>query len=107
MNELGYTHMFIDAFDALDHGREPMETLYDGYVVNAILDACYKSARSKKWEPIELTDWRGRDLEEHKTVGDKFLDEKYDLVKEEKMPDGRRKLILKDKETGKIIERIE
>jgi hypothetical protein len=35
-----------------------METLYDGYVVNAILDACYASARSKRWEPVEL-DWRG------------------------------------------------
>ena len=35
-----------------------METLYDGYVVNAIMDACYRSARSRAWEPVEL-DWRG------------------------------------------------
>ena len=26
-------------------GREPVETLYDGYVVNAVMDACYRSAR--------------------------------------------------------------
>lgn len=39
-NELGYVHMFRDMFDALDASRAPMETLYDGYVVNAIMDAC-------------------------------------------------------------------
>jgi hypothetical protein len=36
-----------------------MESFYDGYVVNAIMDACYKSAGSKQWEPVELEDWRG------------------------------------------------
>ncbi len=58
VSELGYTDMFTDMFDAMDEGREPMETLYDGYVVNAIMDACYRSAKSRAWEPVEL-DWRG------------------------------------------------
>src|SRR5215216_6268899 len=44
VSELGYVDMFTDMFDAMDAGREPMETFYDGYVVNAIMDACYRSA---------------------------------------------------------------
>ncbi|RPH93980.1 MAG: gfo/Idh/MocA family oxidoreductase [Calditrichaeota bacterium] len=106
VNELGYTHMFIDAFDAMDNKRPPMETFYDGYVVNAILDACYKSAKSRQWEPIRLDDWRGKEMTEQQQVGDKFVDEQYDLIKEEKMPDGRVKHILKDKKSGKVIEKI-
>ena len=44
VSELGYVDMFTDMFDALDGGRTPRETLYDGYVVNAVMDACYRSA---------------------------------------------------------------
>jgi predicted dehydrogenase len=99
--ELGYVDMFTDMFDAMDEGREPMETFYDGYVVNAIIDACYRSAASRQWEPVEL-EWRGgetpriaRSRREHdgKTV-----------IKEEKMPDGRLKLILKDEATGEFVD---
>jgi len=57
IGEFGYGDMFADMFDAIDHGRQPRETLYDGYVVNAIMDAALKSARTKQWEPVEL-DWR-------------------------------------------------
>jgi predicted dehydrogenase len=56
---LGYQHMFTDMLDALDAGRAPVETFYDGYVVNAVLDACYRSVSSKRWEPVELDIWRG------------------------------------------------
>src|SRR5215213_7453002 len=59
VSELGYVDMFTDMFDAMDAGRAPMETFYDGYVVNAIIDACYRSAESRQWEPVELEDWRG------------------------------------------------
>ena len=38
--------------------RAPQETFYDGYVVNAIMDACYRSAKTGQWEGVEL-DWRG------------------------------------------------
>lgn len=58
-NELGLDHMFTDMLDALEHRRAPGETFYDGYVVNAILDAAYSSQRTRKWEPVELALWRG------------------------------------------------
>jgi predicted dehydrogenase len=48
MAELGYTDMFTRMLDALDAGRQPEETFYDGYVVNAIMDACYRSVRSRR-----------------------------------------------------------
>ncbi len=106
VNELGYTHMFLDAFEAMDEGREPMETLYDGYVVNAILDACYKSASTRQWEPVKLDIWRGKEISSEGPVGDRRIDENYDLIKRETMADGREKLILKDKKTGEITEKI-
>ena len=44
VHELGYTNMFTDMFAAMESGKAPMESFYDGYVINAILDACFKSA---------------------------------------------------------------
>jgi predicted dehydrogenase len=35
-------------------GTEPRETFVDGYIVNCALDACYRSMKSGRWEPIEL-----------------------------------------------------
>ncbi len=35
--EVGYVDMFTEMFDALDAGREPSETSYDGYVVNCVM----------------------------------------------------------------------
>ena len=52
-HELGYVHMFNDMLDALEEGRAPQETFYDGYVVNAIIDAAYRSAKSDRWEPVD------------------------------------------------------
>jgi predicted dehydrogenase len=105
VQELGYAHMFTDVLDALDSGAEPMETFYDGYVVNAIMDACYRSAKSKRWEPVELGDWRGaEEAADAETQVD--YDEQFLLIKEERMPDGKTKLILKDRESGKIVQRI-
>ena len=45
VGELGYVDMFADMFDAIEQGRAPTETFYDGYVVNAVMDACFRSAR--------------------------------------------------------------
>jgi predicted dehydrogenase len=105
VSELGYVDMFRDMLNALDNGTDPMETFYDGYVVNAVMDACYRSAKSKKWEPIELADWRGAEnVADISTVRE--YNEQYLLIKEEKMPDGRVKLILKDKTTGKVNQQI-
>jgi predicted dehydrogenase len=98
--ELGYVDMFSDMFDALDEGRQPMETLYDGYVVNAVMDACYRSAAGKRWEPVELEIWRGAGVEPISRARREH-DGKV-VIKEEKMPDGRRKLILKDESSGEF-----
>ena len=103
IGELGFTDMFADMFDAMDEGRPPQETLYDGYVVNAIMDACYRSAGSKTWEPVEL-EWRGG-----ATPRIRRTMETYDghiVIKSEILPDGRRKLILKDKDSGDFVDRI-
>jgi predicted dehydrogenase len=35
-------------------GVQPRETFVDGYVVNCVLDACYRSMRSGRWEPVEI-----------------------------------------------------
>ena len=101
--ELGYDNMFDDMFNSIDEGKRPLENFYDGYVVNSIMDACYKSAQSKKWEPVELDTWRGKNNAEQ-VVNFKEFDADHYLIKEEKLPNGK-KLILKNKKTGKIIQR--
>ena len=102
--ELGYTDMFNEMFNCLDNSTKPMETFYDGYVVNAMIDACYKSAKSKQWEPIQLEVWHGEESVEHlRSITE--IDGKV-LLKTEVMPDGKTKQILKDPETNKIIEQI-
>ena len=102
---LGYTEMFNDMFNSIDRGGKPKEDFYDGYVVNAILDAAYKSAASKQWEPVQLEVWRGKDdVESEKFMTD--YDADHFLIKEEKMPDGRLKVMLKEKVGGKIIQKV-
>jgi predicted dehydrogenase len=103
--ELGYKDMFIDMFNSMEKGTPPMETFYDGYVVNAIIDSCYRSARSKKWEPVELFEWRGKQ-EVEEIAGLKSYDANHYIIKTERMPDGKTKTILKNKETGEITENI-
>jgi predicted dehydrogenase len=104
VHALGYVHMFTDMFDALDNGREPRETFYDGYVVNAIMDSCYRSIKSKQWEPVDLEVWRGTEMTKAERI-EPDAGQELTLIKEEKMPDGRTKLILKDRECGKIIQK--
>jgi predicted dehydrogenase len=105
INELGYNHMFMDMFKSMEEGKEPKETFYDGYVVNAILDAAYKSAKTKQWEPVVLEIWRGKEgLTKPSTLTD--YDADHYLIKEEMTHFGAKKLILKNKATGKIEERV-
>jgi predicted dehydrogenase len=101
--ELGYTNMFNDMLNNYEAGEMPMETFYDGYVVNAIMDACYKSAKSKLWEPVILEDWRGDESSDPIMELTDYDDDHY-LVKEEKLPDGSVKVILKHKETGEFTQ---
>jgi hypothetical protein len=111
-----------------------METFWDGYVVNTIIDACYKSMKSGRWEPVELAEWQVGKLSKpaktsppqagkvpSKAPGrpqaaktganqgkgrGKAGKAGYVAIKTEKLPDGRTKRILKDKATGRIIEKI-
>jgi predicted dehydrogenase len=103
VSELGYVDMFSDMFGALDDGSAPRETLYDGYVVNAIMDACYRSARNEAWEPIVL-DWRGGSTPRIASTPETF--EGQVVIKREILPDGRHKLILKDPASGDFSDRV-
>ena len=89
-------------FDAMDTGGTPSETFYDGYVVNAVMDACFRSAAGRRWEPVEL-DWR---LGTAPPIATTARHEGGAVViKEELLPDGRRKLILKDAD-GRFVDRV-
>jgi len=104
VSELGYTDMFNDMFEAIDTGRQPMETFYDGYVVNAVMDACYRSAKSRSWAPIDLFEWRGGSTPRIASTPEDF--EGQVVIKREILPDGRHKLILKDEKSGDFTDRI-
>jgi len=105
INDLGYNHMFTDMFNSMEKGVEPRETFYDGYIVNAVLDAAYKSAKTKQWEPVILDIWRGQTglSKESHLIN---YDDNYYLVKEEVTHYGAKKVILKNKVTGVIEEKI-
>ena len=105
VHALGYPNMFIDMFRAYESGETPMEHFYDGYVVNAVIDACYKSAKTRSWEPVELQVWRGKSGAELKEEPRPLIDGKYLLIKDEVMPDGRTKRILKDAATGELLQK--
>jgi predicted dehydrogenase len=105
VNSLGYTDMFADMLDSMEAGKKPYESFYDGYIVNSIIDACYRSAESRRWEPVIIEDWRGT---EEYTSGVELVDYDKDhfLIKKEKMPDGKMKVMLKEKASGKIIQKV-
>ena len=50
----GYLSELQHFIDCFRRGEMPTETLSDGYVVNAILDAGYASMRSGRWERIDI-----------------------------------------------------
>ena len=96
--------MFTDMFEAMETGRQPQETFYDGVVVNAVMDAAYRSAKSRQWEPVALPDWRGDDVPRLHVEPEMF--EGQLVIKRELLPDGRAKLILRDPATGDFSERV-
>lgn len=104
INELGYNHMFTDMLNAIESNNQPAENFYDGYIVNVILDAAYKSAKTKKWEPVTIENWRGNTST---TPSHEFAsyDDEYYLIKEEILPSGEKKIIVKHKQTGSIERR--
>ena len=103
---LGYEAMFADVLNACEKGTPPMETFYDGYVVNAIMDAAYRSMQSRQWEPVVLDIWRGA-TGAGEQVSMTEYDAQYYLIKHERMPDGKTKLILKDKHSGQIVQKYQ
>lgn len=103
VHELGYSDMFTDMFDSMEAGRGPRESFWDGYVVNAIIDAAYRSAQNRKWEDVILKEWRGDPDPEPIKAREQIVNGKV-LIKRERMPDGTMTLILKDPETGEITE---
>lgn len=101
--ELGYVDMFTDMFDSMDAGNEPQETFYDGYVVNGIMDAAYASAASRQWEPVDV-EWRGGTTPRiAKQAGHH---DGHAIVKSEKLPDGRSKLMLSHRDTGEVFDLV-
>ncbi len=105
VHELGYTNMFTDMLNACEKGVQPQETFYDGYVVNAIIDAAYKSSKSRQWEAVALPVWRGLEGVQKPSVYKEF-DTNHWLIKEELLPNGDRVTILKEKKSGKILEKV-
>ncbi len=103
-HELGYPTMFNDMFDSFEKGVQPRETFYDGYVVNAIVDAAYKSAKTKLWEPVNLPVWRGQTGVQKPSVYQEY-DAEHWFIKDEILPNGDKKVILKNKKTGEISEK--
>ena len=104
-HELGYPNMFTDMFESIENKRRPLETFYDGYVVNAILDAAFLSATTKRWEPVILPDWQGGDKMEQKEDPLSF-DNDYYLIKEEILTNGDVKMILKHKSSNEVIQKV-
>jgi predicted dehydrogenase len=101
--ELGYVDMFTDMFDAIDESRDPKESFYDGYVVNAIMDAAFRSADSKQWESVDV-EWRhgstpriSREPEYH---------DGHTVIKKEILPDGRVKFILRHRDDASFFDLI-
>jgi predicted dehydrogenase len=106
VHELGYTNMFSDMFDSFDAGREPTETFLDGYIVNAIMDACYRSAKSRRWETVKIERWYAGAKAAKPKAGRKTARGRYSLIKEERMPDGTLKQLLQDWKTGHVVQKI-
>ena len=101
--ELGYVDMFTDMFNSMESGTSPMETFYDGYVVNAIMDACFRSSENHAWAPVEL-EWRGGQTARISKKPQTF--EGQLIIKQEILPDGRVKLILKDPVSNEFTDRV-
>jgi predicted dehydrogenase len=52
----GYHGTLDHLVQCFRRGQTPRQTLRDGSVDNAIIDAGYRAARSRQWEPVEIPD---------------------------------------------------
>lgn len=53
--QYGYHGQMYHFVRCLEDGTPPAETFEDGYIANAVIDAAYKSAKSRQWESIDLS----------------------------------------------------
>jgi hypothetical protein len=67
------------------------------------MDACYRSAESGRWEPVEL-EWRGGTTARVARAATTY--DGRTVIKRETLPDGRVKLILKDEQSGDFEDRV-
>ena len=93
-------------FAVMDAGHAPRETFWDGYVVNAVTDACYASARSKRWEPIHIERWQAAATEKILDSIPRHMIDGQELIKEEVMPDGKTKRLLHNPQTGRVTQQV-
>ena len=63
------------------------------------------AARSKRWEPVNWPN--GGANECGKITAHQDFDDEHYLIKRERMPDGATKLILRRKESGEVVQRLE
>jgi predicted dehydrogenase len=49
----GFSQQFRHFVECFERGVAPSETFDDGVIVNTIIDACYRSMRTRQWEPVE------------------------------------------------------
>jgi predicted dehydrogenase len=49
----GYREEMRHFIDCVAKNQKPRETFRDGVIVNCVLDAAYRSAESKRWEPVD------------------------------------------------------
>lgn len=49
----GYLAELKHFLSCIIEDKTPMETFKDGYIVHCMLDSCYKSMKSGRWEPIQ------------------------------------------------------
>lgn len=50
----GYQAEMKHFVECVREGKTPRETYQDGYIVNVIIDAAYRSMKTRRWEPISL-----------------------------------------------------
>jgi predicted dehydrogenase len=50
----GHDAMMQHVVECFRTGTTPRETFRDGYVINAVMDAAYRSMVSGRWEPVEV-----------------------------------------------------
>ena len=50
----GYQEEMRHFVECCANGEQPREDFVDGYIVNSVLDAAYKSMKSGHWEPVQI-----------------------------------------------------